>query len=497
MRREDSSWYAAGFTKAWWKSLPVIERKAFLAELTDRECEQFLRDWRVWAHDYQIPPDESEPRGDWDTWLFLAGRGSGKTRSAVEYIIDAVNAGWARRIAIVGQGEDDVRTVMIEGESGFLECSPSWNKPTFYPSKGGGQLIWPNGCTAFIYSAEDTEGLRGPQFHLGWFDEPMAVSRAKRERALDNLEFCLRLGRHPQLILTTTPKKDPWLRAMERDAADPEKKIHLSRATTYDNADNLASNFLKKIERKYGGTRIGRQEIEGKILSDEEGALWTEDSIENCRKSKDGMVDYAKIDPVAFADHCARIVVGVDPNAKGNDGKAVKTAHSAGVVVAAALHGERFVLADRSVSGGPSKWGKAAVEAALEFDADEIVCEAQHGGEMVRIVLRQEMMIQEVDIPIHLNTTKKSKERRAEPVANLYDKGLVHHVGKSDDLETLETQMLYLHEELDPTGEHFDRADALVWALTRLGLKRKALESPAGGGAGGFGIMSMEAFGNA
>lgn len=487
MRREESEWFQNGWTKEWWLSLPVADRHRVLGAMTPAEIEEYFRDWRIWAHDYQLPPET-----DWDTWLFLAGRGSGKTRSAVEYIIDAVKDGWAQRIAIVGQGEDDVRNVMVEGESGFLQCSPSGFKPTFSPSAGGGRVIWPNGCTAYIYSIADTEALRGPQFHLGWCDEPMAAPRVLRERALDNLEFCLRLGVHPRLILTTTPKKDPWLRQMEKDAKDPEKKIHIARATTHDNALNLAANFLRKIDRKYGGTRIGKQEIDGKILGDDDGALWTEDGLEKCRKGYEGL------DPYDVADTCEKIVVGVDPNTKDENGKAKKTAHAAGIVVCGRRGRERFVLADKSIAGGPSKWGRAIVEAAIEFEADEILAEDNQGGDMVKLVVLQAIddYFREFGIrckaKVHLAHAKKDKKGRAEPVATMYERDRVHHVGDKEKFADLEMQMLYIHEEQDPTGEDFDRMDGMVWALTRLGLRKSSLGTSSSGGAG---IMTFSQFG--
>lgn len=466
-RRQSSEWVKKGHTSDWWYGLDTAQRNSFINSLSDDECESFMRDWLVWASDYQLPPEVHE--FDWDTWLFLAGRGAGKTRSAVEFLLEKIESSpIPLRIAIVGQGEHDIRTVMVEGESGFINCAPPWNKPIFKPTVGGGTLIFPNGSRCFIYSAADSEGLRGPQFHYGWFDEPMAVPRAQRMRSLDNLEFCLRLGEHPQLILTTTPKKDAWLRQMEKDAADRANKIHISRATTHDNARNLAANFLRKIDRKYAGTRIGKQEIEGKILGDEDGALWTIDSVEASRKSKDQRINYEVLDPQEFAATCDRVIVAIDPNTKDQDGKKKKTAHAAGIVVCAKRGGERFVLADRSVSGGPTKWAAAAVKAAIDFDAYEFVAEANQGGDMIRTVLKQA----NAPCPVHLQYARQDKAGRAEPVATMYDKFLVHHVGPKEDLERLEEQMMYLHEESDPTGEDFDRVDAMVWGMKRLGLKK-------------------------
>ncbi len=462
MKRSDSKWWSDGFTQEWFYDLDKVQRIKFLDGLTDEEAEEYAEDWMVWAHDYQIPPET-----DWDTWLFLAGRGSGKTRSAVEFITEEIRCGRATRIAIVGQGQDDIRNVMVEGQSGFLQCAPAGMKPKWTPSAGGGKLVWPNGAQAFIYSAVDTESLRGPQFDMAWFDEPMAVPRAMRVRAMDNLEFCLRLGEHARLIITTTPKKDPWLRELLTAADDPEEKIFVSRATTHQNARNLAANFLRKIERKYRGKNntLARQEIDGELLGDEEGALWTQEMIDDPR--------WADQNPKLVALRCNRIVVSIDPNTKDNTGKKKRTSHAAGIVVVGSIGRERVVLADCTISGGPDKWSRAAVQAAIDYGANEIHGESNQGGDMVRITIAQAASAMGWKGHIHITPAKASKEGRAEPVAMLYNQGLIHHVGPQDRLDKLETQMLYIHEKDDPTGEDFDRADALVWGITRLGLKKR------------------------
>lgn len=487
MNRAESKWWCDGYTSDWWDNLPRHERELFLSKLSRREVEEYFRDWRVWGRDDQLPPD-----WDWDTWLQLCGRGWGKTRCCVEFMLDKVErTPFPLRIAIVGQGEDDVRTVMVNGESGFINCAPSWNRPSFRPSVGGGVLLWPNGSQAFIYSIADTEALRGPQFHYAWCDEPMAAPRVQRERALDNLEFCLRLGDHPQLLISTTPKPDPWLRSLEKLAKTPdESRVAITRGTTYDNQRNLAGNFLRKVERLYGGTKKGKQEIEGKILGDEEGALWTEEVLDKNRLEN--------LEPLEVAATCDKVIVTIDPNTKGSGAtpaaKAKKLAHAAGIIVTGARGRERFVLADRSVGGGPAKWVKAAIDAAIEFDADEIVAESNQGGEMIKIVLQQEMAARDFTIPIHLSWSKRSKEGRAEPVSTVYERGEVHHVGPKASFEDLEMQMMYLHEGEDPTGEDFDRCDALVWGLTRHGLKKRA---SSGARSGTVAISTIGGFGNA
>lgn len=480
MRREESEWYRSGFTKLWWKSLSLDERKIFLDELTEEEIEDFSYDWRVWGRDEQLAPTAMPDGSSWRTWLIKTGRGWGKTRTAVEYINDEIELGNSRRIAIVGQGDDDIRRVMIEGKSGFLATARPGRKPIWSPSVNGGQLVWPNGAVGFVHSAEDPEGLRGPEYDTGWFDEPMACPAKKREETISNLRFGLRIvqnGIQPRLIYTTTPKKHRWMKVMLADAKNPKKKLYLTEGKTTDNEENLAEAFIEGILEDYGGTRLGRQEIDGELLGEEEGALWTEEGLEKTRETK--------LTAPLVAQSCERIVVGVDPNLQPD-----ATAHEAGVVVVGKKGKERFVLADRSCKGGPLKWATAAVEAYIDFGADEVVAEANQGGEMVRLMILAAADELGVDVKVHLTYASKGKQRRAEPAAAAYDRGLVHHVGDAATFEKLETQMTSLHDGNDPTGEDFDRCDALVWALTRLKLKN----SSGSASAGGSGIMTFEDF---
>lgn len=477
MRREESDWWSRGFTKEWWKGLALEERDQFLEILDERQIEEFYRDWRVWARDKQLPPSPDEPFGDWNEWLIVAGRGFGKTRCAVEYIVDQVNnTPFPLRIAIVGQGKDDIRTVMVEGQSGFLNVSPTWNMCDWSPSAGGGVLSWPNGCQAFVYSAEDTEALRGPEFHIAWFDEPMAVPADKRQRAADNLDFCLRLGDHPRLITTTTPKPHRWMKKKMEDAKNWDlNKIYVTRGTTSENTE-LSDVFKKKVYGKFGGTRTGRQELEGEVLGDEEGALWTSDILDRDRMPK--------VDPVEFANRCNKIIVAIDPN------KEDMTSHAAGIVVVGSIGQDRYVLGDRSVGGGPAKWSAAAVKAFAEFGANEIVAEANQGGQMVKMVCHQAAEKLGILVKVHLVHAQKGKIRRAEPASGLYDLKRVHHVGPAEEMSLLEDQMCAVHEGVDPTGEDFDRLDALVWGLTRLGIKKS---SGAGSGSAGA-IVAWDQF---
>lgn len=492
MKREDSAWWRAGFTREWWRGASDVERFNFLELLTDEQLLDFFHDWRVWGRDNQLPPD-----GVWTTWLIKAGRGFGKTRTAVEYIKDEVEHDRVGRIGIVGQGQDDIRDVMIEGESGFLATAhPDW-RPKWQPSVGSGRLVWPNGATGYVVSAEDPEGIRGKQFELAWFDEPMAVPAKKRDEASSNLKLGLRLGKRPRLILTTTPKPHRWIREEVAKAKKWEhlplekRKYIISSGSTYDNADNLPESFFDGIVEDYEGTNLGRQEIYAEILGEEEGAIWTSELLDRQR-----ILEGVPTDPIEadlwlreFAKTCERVLVAIDPNTKAN----TTTAHAAGIVVIGKRGSKRYVLADRTTKGGPDKWAKAGVDAYVDFEADEVCAEVNQGGDMVRKVIQGEASDRGLDIAVHQVRATRGKQRRAEPVGAAYERGMVHHLGRVGTSRDpgpffkLESQMTSLHDALDPTGEDFDRCDALVWGCTRLGVKVKKSYS---GGRGG--IMKLE-----
>lgn len=507
MRRSDSEWWSAGFTSEWFLALSPEDRATFLNSLTDEQVEEYGRDWRVWARDTQLAPE-----GLWNNWLILAGRGFGKTRTGAETVQDFVRRGEWGRICLIGQGEDDIREVMVEGESGFMSIAPNDFRPIFRPAVGAGRLEWPNGAVAFCYSAADPESLRGPQFHGAWWDEPMAVPPEQRERTKYNLRMGLRLPPHPRLIMTTTPKPHRWIREEvgkgDRYAHMPvaKRKYIVTRGSTLDNAANLAEAAIEEILDEYDGTNLGRQEIYAEILGDEEGALWTADQLDKCRQVEDVPDDPIEAFEalVAFARTCDRVVVGVDPNTKNATGggkatQSAKNAHAAGVVVVAKKGKERYVLADRSTKGGPVAWSSAAVQAFIDFEADAIVVEVNNGGDMCKMVIETQAQEMDVDVKVEKVRASRGKQRRAEPVAAAYERGYVHHKGKvgtklkKGEFFLLEEQMCALHDGHDPTGEDFDRSDALVWGLTKLGVKKDSFKSTTG--VGGFGgIFSLQDF---
>lgn len=508
--RRQSTLYSEGMTKDWWIGLSDDERDQIVGTggveglWTPLQVEAFLKDWRIWARDQQIPP-----AGLWKMWVILAGRGYGKTKTAVETVNDMVQSGKKGRICLLGQGVDDVRDVMVEGNSGFLKTAPSWFRPKWSPSRGGGLLEWPNGALGYVYSAEDPEALRGPEFDLAWIDEIMAFKADARVKAESNLRFGLRLGDNPQRIYTTTPKPHKWIKDLvgkivdEHGVQRPEalrKGLHLTRGSTYDNAENLPDSFLEGVTDDYEGTRLGRQELYGDILGDTEGALWNTSTLDKNRIMATGRVsgpvndrkvepDYTEEQIQDFARTMDKIIVAVDPNMT-----ATGTSHAAGITVHGKKGDLRYLLADYSIRGAsPAKWAKRVADACEDYQADEIVAEVNQGGDLVKSNIEQYGQAMGVPLPrVHKVHASRGKVIRAGPVAAAYEQGKVIHVGHPSRFEKLETQLCDLHEGLDPTGEDFDRADSVVWGQTRLG--RKARYAGPGAGAGP-GILTMNAFG--
>lgn len=414
-------------------SLPAANRRTILSALSDEDIGRLLYDWRFWAR-----PAQLAPAGRWRVWLILAGRGFGKTRAGAEWVRQRIEAGRARRVALVGETAADVRGVMIEGESGLLAIAPPWNRPRWEPSKR--LLTWPNGAIATAYSADDPEQLRGPQFDAAWADE---LAKWRYPAAWDNLMFALRLGGDPRCVATTTPRPRPWLRPI---LSDPAARV--TRGSTRDNEANLAPGFLAEILRRYEGTRLGRQEIDGVLLEDVPGALWPAALLESAQESA--------------APELVRIVVAVDPSGTGG---AEDAGDEIGIIIAGRDEaGRGHVLADRSGRMSPAEWGRAAVAGYHEFRADRLIAERNFGGAMVGHV------ISTVDpgVPVSLVTASHGKRVRAEPVAALYEQGRVKHL---PGLATLEAQMAAFTRDGYQGAGSPDRADALVWALSDLLLR--------------------------
>ena len=274
-------------------ALPKAEQDAYFASLTEDQAGELLHSWPAQARE-----DQKTPPGDWDIWMILAGRGWGKTRTGAEWVKEQVEAG-ARRIAFVAETAADARDVMVEGESGILNIYPAKDAPQYEPSKR--RITWANGAVATLYNATEPGQLRGPQHDCAWCDE-MAKWRYARE-TWDQLQFGLRLGDHPRVLVTTTPRPIELVKAI---VAQNEGLAHITRGRTLDNAANLAAPFMRKIMARYDGTRLGRQELNAEILGDLPGALWRQSDLDMYRRVADDPVEWARA-------NCSRIVVSVDP----------------------------------------------------------------------------------------------------------------------------------------------------------------------------------------
>lgn len=419
--------------------------RAFLATLPAAEIAALHDDWLAAARDDQLPPGPGAP--PWTTWLLMGGRGAGKTRAGAEWTA-ALAAGdpafgpAAGRIALVGETFADAREVMVEGPSGLLHLPGRHRaRPSWSPARR--RLEWPNGAVAQLFSSEDPEALRGPQFHAAWADE--AAKWRQAEAAWDMLQFGLRLGAHPRQVVTTTPRPTPLLRRL---LADPATVV--SRAATAANAANLSAAFLDAVVGRYAGTRLGRQELEGELVEERADALWTRDLIEAAR--------------VAAAPPLARIVVAVDPPATSGPG-----ADACGLVAAGVdAGGTLYVLSDATLlRARPEGWAASAVALYRRLQADALVVEVNQGGEMVAAVIAQ------VDpaVPVTPVRATRGKYLRAEPVAMLYAQGRVRHAGA---FPALEDEMCDFGPDGLSSGRSPDRLDALVWALTSLGLSPAA-----------------------
>jgi len=405
----------------------ICDRRAWVHNQTPAEVEHLANSWPFWARDEQKPP-----KGDWRIWLFLGGRGAGKTRAGAEWVRAQVKAG-CKRIALVAPTFSDVREVMVSGPSGFLNIGDEDDRPRYEASRH--RLIWPNGAEAYGFSSEDPDGLRGPQFDCAWADEFAAWTRP--QETLDMLGLGLRLGEDPRLMITTTPRPLPALKALLKQSG-----VAVTRAATEANTPNLAPGFVAAMTERYGASRLARQELEGVLIDDPEGALWTR-----------SLIDQALGLP-AFEPE--RVVVAVDPpaSASGDECGIIATGCSG-----QGREAQLVVLKDMSLQGRPEVWAAKVAEAFEAVDADWVVAEANQGGDMVRAVLQAAAP----DLPIRLVHASRGKRARAEPVAALYARGRVRHAGR---FPALEDQMCAFGAA-EQSGSP-DRVDALVWAIAAL-----------------------------
>ena len=421
------------------RNLSDAEVARVLKELGPAKAEELRYNWQFWAR-----PDQLEPSGNWSHWLALAGRGWGKTRAGAEWVRHRIKKGDGI-VHCVAPTKGDVRRVMVEGDSGLLNVC--WKGDTTYRGKPMGfpvwsptnnTLTWENGAKAVFFSAEDPERLRGPQAHSAWTDELCAWRNA--QETWDMMMFGLRLGKHPQVFITTTPKTTKLLRTIINDP-----KTVVSKGSTFDNAANLAGTFLDAVKKTYEGTRLGRQELYAEILDEASGALWNRTLLHKCEIERDEVPTLS------------RIVVSVDPAITSN-----AESDMTGIIVAGiSSEGISYVLEDHTDHYTPKEWASKAIELYHKHMADRIVAEKNQGGDMVRHTLQTE----DQNVPIKLVHASRGKMARAEPVSALYEQGKVKHVR---GLNELEDQMVQW-EPLGSTGSP-DRLDAMVWAITDLSL---------------------------
>jgi len=436
------------------------EEKAQVLAGLDPEALQW--DWSFWGR-----PEQQRPEGnDWNIWMYLAGRGAGKTRTAAEWVREEAKytTTGQRRFALVARTAADVRDVIVEGESGIINVTPPSERPLYEPSKR--RLTWPNGNTATCFTADEPDSLRGPQFTHAWGDEVAAWRQTPDGAGLtafENLRIGTRLGQNPKIMITTTPKRVPLLYELLREADSHPGKVIITKGSTMDNSGNLSAAYMDGILGVYEGTRLAAQELYGEMLSDVEGALWTVELIDRTRQMS--------------AMNAPLRVIGVDPSVAENP------RDECGIVVVSSTADrdlykrQSWVLEDASILGSPDVWANRVVAMARKWGCP-VVAEVNQGGALVRNAINTIDPSVKV-LEVH---SKYGKALRAEPITLAYEQDRVHHVGYLADLESQMTSWI------PGEGKSPDRVDALVHALTALLIKppagfvggRITAKSPAG-----------------
>jgi len=387
-----------------------------------------------WSH--HARPSQLPPPGNWRTWLILAGRGFGKTRTGAETVRCWINTGHYKRIALLSKTIGEAQSVMVEGVSGLLAIHPPLERPLFERTRH--QLEWPNGTLATLYGADHFERLRGPQFDAVWIDE-LAKFRHPDE-AWEQLMLALRLGHNPRCIVTTTPRPIPLIEKLLKS-----DDVVVTKGTTFENRGNLAPAFLDQIVKQFEGTRLGAQELYAQLLTEQQGALWRRDLIRYQEPPHDE----------AGLPKFLRIVIAIDPATTHHE-----ESDETGIVVAGVGEGQRaYILEDLSGRLSPSDWGQRVCEAYRRLKADRVVAEVNKGGDLVERILRS----LDPTIPYKAVRATRGKYTRAEPIAALYEQNRIFH---THPFSLLETQLCTYVPGVSTRSP--DRLDALVWALTDL-----------------------------
>lgn len=421
--------------------------------LTEHEAEELLHHWPSWRRPSQRIP--ANMGYDYRVWFIRAGRGFGKTRTGAETC--RIMSERCKRIALVAPTRSEVRDIMIEGESGLMAAFPSWEQPIYEPSRR--RVVFPSGCIGFMYSAETPDRLRGPQHEWAWVEEPASM-KLHGDDMMSNLLLGLRLGDAPWALMTGTPKMLPWLRRIAERTSTVE-----TRGSTYENISNLAPTFVEDVVDRYEGTRLGRQELHAEWLEDVEGALWLMGTVDDNR-----MIDWKQDDPwaslskflvanerpaITQAGRAWKTIVAVDPPGE--------TAECGIVVGSAPVHAKAgrdhaVIWRDASMTGRPEEWGSAVVRAYRESNAAAVHVESNQGGDMTRATIHAV----DPSVVVKKITARGSKQTRAEPVAALYERGWIHHVGAMPELEEQLTTWI------PSDAKSPDRLDALVHCVATL-----------------------------
>ena len=431
------------------KNASEEDQRRIIGQLSVEKALELDADFETWAHKNQLPPGAE----GWRVWLMMAGRGFGKTRAGAEWIFRLANARPNVRIALIGATIADARSIMIEGVSGLISVAKRYRRRlSWEPSLS--RLKWPNGSEAQLFSGDNADGLRGPEHEFAWADELAKWREA--EEAWVNLQFGLRRGPRARALVTTTPRPIPLLRRIDKDPWTVT-----TRGRTSDNI-NLDEKVIEVLTATYGGTRIGAQELDGELLTDVEGALWTWEMIERCRTKPLSPTPL----PQAGEGPFDRIVVGVDPPAGIGEG-----CDACGIVVCGSRDGVLYALEDASVQGlSPEGWSNRVAAAAARWDTHLIVAEANNGGAMVESVLKAADFV----LKVRLVHASKGKSARAEPIALRFERGTAQFAGHFPELEA-ELAGMQAGGGYEGPGRSPDRADAMVWAMTALSTTRSGL----------------------
>lgn len=407
-----------------------------MSQLTTEQFASLRYNWEFWARPDQLPPD-----GEWSTWLALAGRGFGKTEMGAQWVRARVKAG-AMSVALVAETQKDLEEVMIPR---LLKVTPPDEQPEvrYKPVR----LRWPSGATAFGYNGTEPDQLRGPEFDTAWVDE-LAKYRKARE-TWDMLQFTMRRP-DPRVLVTTTPRPIPVIRELLADAG-----TQTTRGATMANADNLDPKFLATVRSKYEGTRLGRQELDGEVLDDVPGALWTR-----------AVLDTARVDEEDVPE-MARVVVAIDPSGTSGDDEG----DDVGIVVAGrGVDGRGYVLADLTCKLSPEGWARRAITAYHQWEGDLVIAERNFGGAMVKSVIRSA----DRSVPYKEVVASRGKAVRAEPVSALFEQG---RVSVAAGLRDLEDELVLMTASGFMGDGSPNRMDAMVWGLTEVMLSHQRPEA--------------------